>query len=300
MAQPRMVVQAPSVLAPAVGLLQTVRPVVHGSTPDEMRWEGGLTFLPNGCVTAHVASNQCSTGPHDDKPADTLPAIVQYDPYIVWTGAKCTTLQGVGRNELEPRMRTALELTQGVSIENELWTGAQAIADGSPNLYLAGGSPNFVDLSPLGSDVSPGAYGLAALQEFIANCSPSGRGMIHATANVVTMWQSKMIVRNENGLILDLYGNWIVAGNGYDGSDPDGNIDATGETAYAYATGLVDVHLSQITSLPDPDRLIEAVRRSDNTVEWRAERVAAAVFDGCCHAGVRVGICETTCQPVGS
>jgi hypothetical protein len=295
-----MVVAAPSVIAPSTGLLQTVRPIVHGSSPDESRWEGGLTFLPNGCVGSHVTSNVCSEGPHDSKPADSLGAVVEYDPFLVWTGAACTTLQGVGRNELEPRMRTALELSQGESIEHELWTGEQAVADGSPNLYLAGGSPNFVDLSPLASDVSPGAYGLAALQEHLAHCSPSGRGMIHATVNVVTMWQSKQVVRIENGLILDLYGNWIVAGTGYDGSDPDGNVDATGETAYAYATGLVDVHLSPIISLPDPDRLVDAIRRSDNTVEWRAERVAAAVFDGCCHAGVRVGICETTCQPSGS
>lgn len=299
MAQPRQVVNAPSVLASAAGLIGTVRPIVHGNTPDESRWEGGLTFLPNGCIISRNVANVCAAS-QPEKTLDALPAVVEYDPFVVYTGASCTTLQGVGRNELEPRMRTALELTQSNSIEDELWKGTIAQANGSPNFYLAGGSPNFEDLSPLASDVSPGAYGLAALQEYLAHCAPSGRGMIHATVNVVTMWQSKFVVREQNGLIVDLYGNWIVPGAGYDGSEPDGSIDATGDTAYAYATGLVDVHLSPIISLPDPDRLVEAIKRSDNSVEWRAERVAAAVFDGCCHAGVRVGICETTCLPSGS
>lgn len=299
MAQPRQIVSAPSVLASPTGLLQTVRPIVHGSTPDESRWEGGFTFQPNGCIGAHPVSIAC-TGSNDEKPVDSLPAVVEYDPFAVYTGASCTTLTGTARNELSARMQTALELSQGVAIEDELWTGAKAIADAESRFYLAGGSPNFENLSPLASDVSPGFYALAALQEYLAHCAPSGRGMIHAPVNVVTMWQRFDVVHAENNLILDLYGNWIVAGSGYDGSDPDGVIDDTGETAWAYATGLVDVHLSPIVLLPETGRLIEAMSRGDNTVEWRAERVAAAVFDGCCHAGIRVGICETACQPGAS
>lgn len=299
MAGPRQVVSAPSVLASPTGLLQTIRPIVHGTSDDERRWEGGLTFRPNGCIGSHAIAMNCSI-PGDTKEADDLPSVVEYDPFIVYTGAECGSLQGVGRNELPAVVQSALETSQGVAIEAELWTGAIAQGAGSPNYYLAGGSPNFTDLSPLAADVSPGFYALAALQEYLGDCAPSGRGMIHATENVVTMWERFDVVHRENNLILDLYGNWIVAGAGYDGSDPDGQIDATGETAYAYATGLVDVHLSQIVMNPEIGRIIEALRRSDNRVQWRAERAAAALFDGCCHAGIRVGICETACQPSGS
>lgn len=300
MAGPRQVVSAPSVLASPTGLLQTVRPIVHGTSDDERRWEGGFSFLPNGCIGSHTVALICDENGGDTKDVDTLPAVVSYDPFVVYTGAACSSLQGVGRNDLSARMVAALETSQGVAIEDELWTGTLGTANSAPNYFLAGGSPNFENLSPLGSDVSPGFYALAALQEYLAHCAPAGRGMIHAPVNVVTMWQRFNVVRLENNLILDLYGNWIVAGSGYDGSDPDGQVDSTGETAWAYATGLVDVHLSQITLLPENGRLIDALNRRDNSVEWRAERAAAAVFDGCCHAGIRVGICETACEPSGS
>jgi hypothetical protein len=85
--------------------------------------------------------------------------------------------------------------------------------------------------------------------------------------------------------------------DGYDGSDPDGNVDATGETAWAYATGIVPVWTGAIRTIPDEGDLAAALDRSLNTIEWRVERPTLAMFDGCVHAGVNVDLCSTCCVP---
>jgi len=289
------VVPAPPILPSTIGLLPTLgqRVTIGGG-----RWEGGYAFEPNGCLTGGSQSNGCDADTTKD--IDSFPAVVQHVPSFVWVGGRCSTLGGMARAEIGPRVRASLEASQGSKIERELWRGDNASGDAAVNLYLAGGSPNFVDLTPGGSDVSPGGYALAALQMHLAQCAEGGRGMIHATRATVDIWLREYLVEANGNLLLDFFGNWIVAGAGYDGSEPDGSVDASGETAYAYATGLVDVKLGDIVLLPSLDAIEEAVSRADNGVQWIAERVAGATWDGCCHAGIRVGLCETCCDPSGS
>ena len=69
------------------------------------------------------------------------------------------------------------------------------------------------------------------------------------------------------------------SGVGYDGSDPDGNVDPTGETAWAYATSMVEIKLGRATLLPGAGEIAAAIDRSTNLAEWRAERPVAA-FSG--------------------
>jgi hypothetical protein len=288
------VVPGPPILPSTVGLLPTLGQRVQIGSG---RWEGGYTFAPNGCLEGGSQSNGCDAS--TTKEIDSFPDPVQHVPSFVWVGGVCTSLGGIPRTEIGPRVRSSLEASQGPKIERELWRGDNASGDAAVNLFLAGGSPNYVDLTP-GAETSPGGYALAALQMHLAQCAEGGRGMIHATRATVDIWAREDLVRREGNLILDLFDNWIVAGAGYDGSDPDGDVDASGETAYAYATGLVDVKLGDIVLLPSLDAIEEAVDRSDNRVYWIAERVVGATWDGCCHAGVRVNLCETCCDPSGS
>ena len=79
----------------------------------------------------------------------------------------------------------------------------------------------------------------------------------------------------------------LVAGTGYDGSDPDLN-SAAGEV-WLYGTSPVEVRLSDIFLIPDNER--ESLNRITNTIEIRAERLAMASFDyTVCHVGIPVCI----------
>jgi hypothetical protein len=287
------VVSAPPLLPSSIGLLPTLgQRVTIGSG----RWEGGYTFTPNGCLSGGMSGAACDAD--TAKTIESFPDPITHVPGFVWVGGRCTSLGGIPRAELAPRLRASLEAAQGSKIERELWRGENATGDAAANLFLAGGSPNFTDLAP--GSTSPGGYALAALQMYLAQCAEGGRGMIHATRATVDIWLNAYLVERQGNLILDAFDNWIVAGAGYDGSSPDGDVDDTGETAWAYATGLVDVKLGDITLLPGLGAIEEALDRSDNRVQWIAERVTGATWDGCCHAGVNVNLCETCCDPSGS
>lgn len=293
------VVPSPPVLPISVGLLPTLgqRVTVTGAGPQ--RWYEGYTFETSGaCLSGGSQTTPCDG--ETTKEIEDFESPTTHVPSFAWVGGHCSTLGGVPRDQIPALVRGALERNQGRIIERELWRGDNASGDAAANLYLAGGSSNFEDLTPNPGDVSPGAYALAALQMYLASCSDGGRGMIHATRSTVDIWANENLVRRDGNLLLDLFDNFIVAGAGYDGSDPDGNTDDSGETAYAYATGIVDVRLGAIEILPSEEGLIAALDRARNDQIWIAERVFGATWDGCCHAGIRVGLCERCCSPVGS
>lgn len=291
---PAMIVPAPAVQASAVGLLNTVR-AINISDP---HFGQGYTFQPNGCLPVVATGAQCN----DDLETldiNDLPPAVSAIPILLATIAHCTTLVGTSRDDLQAAVANSLELVTGKKVASELWTGDISTANTYGNAYLAGGSPNFVDLTP-SSDVSPGIYALGALQAYLADCAEGGRGMIHANRQTVNMWAAQQVVRRDGPFILDMFDNWIVADAGYDGSDPDGDVDASGDTAYAYATGLVDVRLGPVVPVPSLGVIADALDRGSNDWQFQTQRLASAMWDLCCHAGIRVGVCETCCTPGGA
>lgn len=292
MATPQFeIVGAPPVSPAVIGLLQTVRPIVR----PEGEWEQGITFVPSLCVNAEMLDKTC--GSSTELTPSTFPAPVTHQPTVAATSGKCSTLGGLPRAEIPARIRQALELSQGVTIEAELESGAIAQAGSMDNQYLAGGSPGFENLTPGGGASSPGNYALSALQEFLGACAGGQRGMIHAPRRVITLWAASNLIRQEGNLLLDHYDNLIVAGGGYTGMSPSGDIDTTGATGWAYATGMVDVYLSPVRILPSEEFVAEAVNTRRNEAIWVAERSVAPVFDPCCHAGINVNLCEPCCDP---
>jgi hypothetical protein len=281
--------------------LAPVRPPSHSlrnsAIPDpnagtDQTWVEGFSFTPRGCGTGEVIA-VCPPSPHT-KAIDPFPETVTVIPWGVHASISCSTLGGL--DLIEARAAENLDSVLDYNLEREFWRGDLAQANSYPTNFLAN-SASLEDLSPGGSDASPGAYALAALQEYLAGCHGGGQGMIHAPRTVVTMWFSQTPGLEKVGnLIMDPYGNLIVAGVGYDGSDPDGELDDTGETAWAYATSLVEVKIGALLPLGRDDNM-SAVNRSTNLATFRAERPVAAFWDGCCHAGIRVGVCATCCTP---
>lgn len=259
----------------------------------DQRWVEGFSFTPNGCADGGVVSAQCPTDPEQTKGAEDLPAIVTFVPYAVYASARCSTMGGpASMDYLQARAAMILDAVTDKQMEAEFWSGTLAQAQGLPNNYLTN-SASMENLTP-STDVIGGAYALAALQMYLADCNDGGQGMIHATRATVTMWfEQQAGLRREGVLILDAYDNLIVPGVGYPGTGPDGDPEDDTDTAWAYATSLVGVKIGAVD--PITTSVSQAVDRSLNDVTFRAEKPVAAFWDGCCHAGVRVNVCAPVC-----
>src|SRR3990167_8401150 len=283
-------VQSPRRLPPTLTLIGASRTLLgdldlDGNAP---RWEGGgVGFTGLACGEEPVPFiSYCDTEALTDLGAE---GETQFDPFNLWAGVRCSTMSSsIAAGEV--RARAALEVDRHRQIEHEFWTGDVAAAESLPNLWLAQDGVA-VELSGAGES-SPLRYALAALQEALGSGSAGGpgcgRGMIHTTIQTAALWMAEQMVRREGALLLDAFDNVIVPGVGYDGSAPDGTIDGTGETAWAYATGIVDTRLGAVS-------MLSAVRVEDNDVRVIAQQPAIAYWDGCCHYGINVNLCLTGC-----
>lgn len=290
---PRAVVAAPARQAPVLSLYRSSRTVLGDldlSAGAAARWEGGVLFEPDPCGDDIGSPTTQVCGPEDSFDAERGAGSEEYEPFLVRVADRCTPAQAVAR-DMRGRVTRALEIDQHYQLEREFWRGDLAVAatPDLPNRYLT--DSNVQDLSPGGA--SPLAYALAALQEALAGCRPAGRGMIHCTTTTAALWHSKQMLRRDGALLLDVFDNIIVPGVGYDGSAPNGSIDTGGDTAYAYATGLVDSRLSPITITGLNG---EEIDQATNEQIVRASRFAAAYWDGCCHFGINVDHCNTACE----
>jgi hypothetical protein len=254
---------------------------------DDRRWESGYTWRPlGGCGEAGIFA------PCDDE-TKTIPdsqAIVEVIPPTVYAGFKCSTW-GLLEEERMAHAEARLNAREGQAIERELWAGAKAQAMTWPNPYLA---------SPATTVLAGGAtvkylQAFAALQEAIGDCLGSeNAAVLHMTRRLATLLKANRVIGiyKEDGWdfpkLVDQYGNYIVAGTGYDGSGPGGSVESATQE-WAYATGAVRVDAGPVYMTPDS--LKGAVSRDINNITFIAERTAAAAFDSCCTFGV---LCDMT------
>jgi hypothetical protein len=78
-------------------------------------------------------------------------------------------------------------------------------------------------------------------------------------------------------------GTPVATGGGYIGAEADGDAPDTGNS-FVFATGPVEVRLAPVSTL----EIAEVLDRSDNTVTFRAERYALAIWDTCLQVAVEI------------
>lgn len=353
-----------------------------------IRWQAGFAFLPPNCGSGDVT----------DPCAPTAQELFDYqaeqawDPFLIRTALQCLHGSQLTLDTLPADARVLLERQTAYRIEREHWTGDQIVASGWANAYLTGPTSTIVD----GGSALPSSYALAELQALLANCLQGSPGVIHANRRFVTQWQREGLVFTQPGspLILDLYGNLIVAGSGYltggprqdevvslnltalsegtvtvsvnavaaapfafDASaatiqtalvaqfgagvvvsqtaanvfsitwgsastelrnvtvtatdtDPTGDaaltvltvggsiVDETGDTGWAYATGIADVRVGDLQSVDQLGQLGSIMVEDDQAAAF-VGRFAGVAWDPCCHFAVNVDRCSTCCTPGG-
>jgi hypothetical protein len=110
------------------------------------------------------------------------------------------------------------------------------------------------------------------------------QGLIHATPATVAAWEFEAL---ESGAYLQTpNGTPIASGGGYIGADPVlGAAPAAGQ-AWAFATGPVQVRLSEVILVGD--NINDTIDQSLNEVTYRAERYALAVWDTALQSGILI------------
>lgn len=286
---PTALVQAAPASPPRVGLIATVlgaSGLGDGSTSTDGRWEAGFGYLPEACAASGVL-DPCSPGSLTID-ADDTPPNATYSPVLLWAGDTCSTFDRP--RDWQGRARRLLKACQSKQLAAELWNGTRAKTMGEVgNNWLASNEANTVTNGPLAE-----VNALACLEDALAACS-CGRSMIHCTPGTAIQWKSHGLIERvpaSGGFVyVTPQDTLVVADAGYDGSSPDGNPAVPG-SVWAYGTSLVDVRLGAIAIFPRDD--VGAVNRSLNNFAYRAERLAAATWDGCCHVAAELDIdpCE--------
>jgi len=294
---PETVVNPPRTERGRGGLLDTFDPI----RPQDAMWRVGFTFQPlGGCLEA-TSYAPCVATDRDPVRSDAENPI--FIPIEIEGAYTCGTA-GFQVAEYRAHAESILDEWTSHRLEDELWTGDLAVTNSLPTPFLT----NPLSLTILNSgDPIPLPYALARLQRQLRSCLGGGRGVIHARSDVVSLWQQSgaVFVSGASGALLDVFGNFVVSGSGYDGSSPytealneivpgTSTVDATDATAWAYGTGLLDVYLDD--AVIRPDKMSEALTRGTNDVTFYAGRVAAASFDPCCHLGINVDL-NSTCAP---
>lgn len=259
---PSTIVPAPPLSPPAFGLLAAATVIDH----EDERFLNGITFAPENCADVEIIDAVC--GPGDAKPTGLNRAgWEEYEPFLLIGRDSCSTF-GWQTADYEARARRHLAARESDGVEEEFWTGA-LLPD---NPRLAGPASVAV-----GTGLSPRA-GLAALVQGLADRNV-GRGMIHARPYLVEVWGAEGLLRVEQNRLVTWTGHTVVAGQGYPGTGPAG--EAVGATEWAFATDPVVVHRGPVRTYPGS--LAEATNKTNNTVEFRAERGYAPIRGTCAH-----------------
>jgi hypothetical protein len=113
-------------------------------------------------------------------------------------------------------------------------------------------------------------------------------GVIHATPDVVSAWESTGFTLDRVGTKLVTRGNGtpVVSGTGYLGAQPVGHTAPGTHTAWAFATGPVQLRRGDLDIVPGD--ISQALDRANNVVTYRAERDELVTWDQVLQAAVLV------------
>ena len=277
----RQLVDLPAAFTPLpYGLWETVQ---HPAA-DGPHWQNGITWIercPAGDTTYDECLSVTGTGSPPEPPAKTANVDQTFrgaTPFTVYAEFECSP---VGLAEAESIASDALARVEQTQVETAFWTGS---AGGQPVVFPhLSADTEVVDgdvvLQPVATPVVTGAdvaHALGVLEQELADCY-KGQGLIHVPRSVLPTLDAWNLTRlDDDGHLVTLAGNLVVAGTGYTGSGPDGATAADG-TAWIYATGAAWGYRSD----PYVSRLRDSLDRTSNTLRMLAERTYLVGFECC-------------------
>jgi hypothetical protein len=229
------------------------------------RWPNGFSYLPEGngqLVVYDECSNQASI-------VGTIPnKAVDWQPYVLSAQFQCSTF-GFEANDYAGRAMRLLDAATPKMLEEELWNGTLAQLAALPNTYFHGYAG-----AGLTTDVATSAIqGLAECEQYLGDIAYGGRGTIHVPPYALPYLSQTNSLRREGNLLLTDRDTIVVPGSGYS------KMSEAKAAMEFYATGVTDVRLSDIYTVPDAGNMAQSIDKGSNTVVVRAERVGIVSWD---------------------
>lgn len=237
-------------------------------------WTSGMTYevddagvvVKNGII---FGANQTAPSTVIDN-SDSKERFKTYYPFDIQASVKVSTF-GTNPADIEASAKRALDIVTQKAVEYEFWNGdvAKLLTSDNDNRYLA--STQTIDVTPVSGTGVKVRYGLALLEQAIADSPVGAQGVIHTTRDVATALRLK-----EDGDVLRTnLETPVVAGVGYSKKGPTGATAPAGK-AWMYATGPVSVRLGPTIIVPN--KLNQAINTSINEIEYFADRSAAITW----------------------
>jgi hypothetical protein len=157
------------------------------------------------------------------------------------------------------------------AIEIEFWNGdiAKLLDSDNDNRYLA--SAQAIDVTPTAGTGVKTRYGLALLEQAIADSPLGAQGVIHAPRDVA----SALKVKADGKTLRTNLGTPVVAGVGYSKKGPTGVVAGAGK-AWMYATGPVSVRVGP--TIVTPEKLNQAINTRINEIQYFVDGSAAVTW----------------------
>ena len=264
---PALDLEGPLPVAPRYRLLSVPGVLVS----DDIRWLNGVNVDGYSCSIPSLWE-PCSEGTFRTKSSESEQLMTRFDSFAVIQALTCSSLGMGDPEEFAQRAERVLDATLSFGVEEGL---SQGVA-GSTNPFLGDGN-----VTVLGGGAVTAIVGLALLEEAIG---ATGRmGMIHVPPDVASVWSFDGGLVSDGEALKTWLGTLVASGGGYIGAQANGAAPGAGN-AFVFATGPVQVRLSSV----EVQTIREVLDRSDNTVTFRAERYALAIWDTCLQVAVEI------------
>lgn len=271
-------------------------------TAGDIRWANGAEVYPyppgqpdtyepcNPASSSEATKNFGSDLEHPEFAATTLYLAETCTSYKVWNQAA-----------FKARAVAAFTAVQGSGLARNLLTG-----EANPfSPHLADANSNCI--FPNGDTVTNAVNALALLEQEIGLTGQLG--LIHCSPGFADGLAAQFQVDDRGGVIRTINGNVVIPDAGYARSrdnagfgSPHGRPASSGTEEWVYATGPVDIRLSEIFVLPE--NVEEALDRGtpdsattgrSNSITYRVERYALTTWDTELQVAVLADRCRTAC-----
>lgn len=225
----------------------------------------------------------------------------EFAALTIYLAETCTSYKVWNQAAFRARAVTAFTAVQGSGIARNLLTGE---ANGfSPHLADANANCVF----PNGDTATNPMNALALLEEEIGLTGQLG--LIHCSPGFASAWRERFQVDDRGGVIRTINGNVVIPDPGYSRTptnagfgSPHGRAVSAGTQEWVYATGPIDIRLSEVFVLPED--VSQAVDRGtpdsattgrSNSITYRVERYALTTWDTELQVAVLADRCMTGC-----
>jgi hypothetical protein len=215
-----------------------------------------------------------------DKAAGDGWDIPVFNAFQVYLPITCSSLSvGDDWEEYVRRATLAFNARESHGVEQAFSQGLAALAT---QPYLADAN---ADVLATGAATNP-TRALNYLERAIGETGQGG--VIHATPDVVSAWESTGFTLDKSGtkLLTRANGTPVVSGTGYICAQPVGHTAPGAHTAWAFATGPVQLRRGDLDIVPGS--VAQALDRANNVVTYRAERDELVDWDQQLQAAILV------------